>query len=86
MNHTEILLTLHFQITKLITHTIWILLLNKKTRRLSLELELNNAQEVNEEGSPSDCNIDIGVSEYSSVPADSDVKFNICSLNRDQIF
>ena len=48
------------------------------------ELELNNAQEVNEEGSSSDCNIDFSVTGSSSVPADSNVNSNICSLNRDQ--
>ena len=48
------------------------------------ELELNNAQEVNEEGSSSDCNIDFRVSGSSSVPADSDVNSDIRSLNRDQ--
>ena len=46
------------------------------------QLELNNAQEVNEEGSSSDCNIDFSVSGSSSVPADSDVNSNIRSSNR----
>ena len=46
------------------------------------QLELNNAQEVNEEGSSSDCNIDFIVSGSSSVPADSDVNSNIRSSNR----
>ena len=54
---------------------------NKETNE---ELELNNAQEVNEEGSSSDCNIDFSVSGSSSVPADSDVNSNIRSLNRDE--
>ena len=54
---------------------------NKETNE---ELELNNAQEVNEEGSSSDCNIDFSVSGSSSVPADSEVNCNIRSLNRDQ--
>ena len=54
---------------------------NEKTNE---ELELNNVQEVNEETSSSDCNIDPSVSGSSSVPADSDVNSNIPSLNRDQ--
>ena len=48
------------------------------------ERELNNVQEINEEGSSSDYNIDFSVSGSSSVPADSDAKSNIRSLNRDQ--
>ena len=44
------------------------------------ELELDNAQE---EGSPSDCNIEFSVSGSSSVPADIDISSNIGSLNRD---
>ena len=54
---------------------------NEKT---NTELELNNAQEVNEEVSSSDCNIDFSVLGSSSIPADSDVNSNIRSLNRDQ--
>ena len=48
------------------------------------ELELNNAQEVNEATSSLDCNITFTVPGSSSVPADSDANSNICSLNRDQ--
>lgn len=54
---------------------------NKETNE---ELKLNDAQEVNKEGSLSDCNIDFSASGCSSVPADSDVSSNIRSLNRDQ--
>ena len=48
------------------------------------ELEINNVQEKNEEGSSSDCITDFSLLGSSSVPADSDVNSNICSLNRDQ--
>ena len=54
---------------------------NEKTNQ---ELEENNAQEVNEEGSSSDCNIDCSVSGSSCVPANSDVNSNIRSLKSDQ--
>ena len=49
-------------------------------KEINEELELNNAQEVNEEGS----SLDFGVSGSSSVPADSGVSSNIRSLNKDQ--
>ena len=54
---------------------------NEETKK---ELELNNTQEVTEETSSSDCNIDFSVSGTSSVPADCGVTCNIRSLNRDQ--
>ena len=54
---------------------------NKETNE---EFEKNNEQEVNKEGSTSDCNIEFSVSRPSSVPIDSDVSSNIHSLNRDQ--
>ena len=56
----------------------------QESKETNEELELNNTQEVNEEGSSSDRNIDFSLSGSSSVPADSDVNSNICSLNRDQ--
>ena len=48
------------------------------------ELEVNNAQELSEEGLSSDYNTDSSVSGSSIVPADSDINSNISSLNRDQ--
>lgn len=76
-------MTLHFQVKISSTHIIWILFSTRK-RGTNKELELNNTQEVDEKSSSSDCNNDFSVSESSSVPADSDVKSNIRSLNRDQ--
>ena len=55
-----------------------------ENEEMNEELEINNAQEVNEVGSSLDCNIDFSISGSSSVPANSDVNSNIRSLNRDR--
>lgn len=57
----------------------------EQNEETNAELKENNEQEVNKEGSSSDCKIDFSVSWYSSVPGRSNVNFNMRNLNRDQI-